>query len=57
MAYLTLARSELPENLRDTARLYAASEECVELFRSGGDGNEFRAPSVHLRGSCEAHWH
>ena len=55
MADLRFARSELAEYLCYRARFDTAGEQGVELFGTGGYGDELGAALVHLCGSREAH--
>ena len=55
MANLGFPRPEFAEYFCDGARFNAAGEEGVELFGSGGNGDELGAALVHFRSSGEAH--
>ena len=55
VADLGLAGAEFAEDLGHAAGFDAASEESVELFGAGRDGNELGAALVHFCGGGEAH--
>mmetsp|Transcript_34704 Transcript_34704/g.107876 ORF Transcript_34704/g.107876 Transcript_34704/m.107876 type:complete len:391 (-) Transcript_34704:51-1223(-) len=57
MAQLGLAAAELPEDLRDLARLDAAAEEAIQLRGARGQHDHLPPDVQHLRGADHAHGH
>ncbi|EPY29658.1 DNA repair protein RAD51 [Strigomonas culicis] len=57
VAELRLAGAELPEELRDAARLDAAAEQLIQLAAAGRDDDNLLAHLVVVDRGGEAHWH